>query len=358
MLRTIAGLCAALILAAAALPAAAQSASDIHKMPLKPGKGFEHKSSKVELPPTLDGLRLGNLDEFGEGQVDIAARYGVDGVPELLTVYIFRQASGGLPVWFDRAIHSINASGAFGTPTRLPGGGAFVPPGQTEAAGLIATFSSAKPPFQSTGVAIVPLGDWLIKIRYSSASIAPDQMDARIRTILGALHWPGKVPAASAVAEVQPCAAPLRFSGTAQPVKVDGANTLGAALMSVQLDPRPGDVPKPNPVWCKDAMQLPYGALFRGDNETDGYLIALSDAGLAVRVQPNAANIIASEIDKDAKPNWSVQLIELARTTNYVPRDRMPLPDDAARVINEGHYTSRVTTFGKSNIEINSDFLK
>ena len=100
------------------------------------------------------------------------------------------------------------------------------------------------------------------------------------------------------------------------------------------------------------------GALFRADNETNGYLIALSDAGLAVRVQPNAANIIASEINKDAKPNWSVQLIELARITNYVPRDRMPLPDDAAKIVNEGHFASRVTTFGKSNIEINSDFLK
>jgi hypothetical protein len=358
MLRTIAGLCAALILSAAALPAAAQSREEIHTLPLKPGQGFEHKATKFEMPATLDGLRLGELDEIGEGQVDIFGRYGVDGVPELLTVYIFRQASGGLPVWFDRAIHSLNESGAFGTPTRLPGGGAFVPPGQTIASGLIATFSSAKAPFQSTGVAIVPMGDWLIKIRYSSASIAPDQMEARIRTILGALHWPGKIPAPPAVAEVLPCAAPLQFTGTAQPVKPDGANALGAALMSVQLDPKPGDPPKPNPVWCKDAMQLPYGALFRADNETNGYLIALSDAGLAVRVQPNAANIIASEINKDAKPNWSVQLIELARITNYVPRDRMPLPDDAAKVINEGHYASRVTTFGDSKIEINSDFLK
>lgn len=232
-----------------------------------------------------------------------------------------------------------------------------MPPGQSAASGLIATFAASNAPFRSTGVAIAPLAEWLVKIRNSSASVAPEALADRIKAVLAALKWP-VAAAAPAAAEVRQCASPLAFSGPAAAVKEDGTGAVATAIMSVQLPPKPGDKPRPVPVWCRDPMQLGYGTLYRADGETDGYLLAISDAGLAVRVQPNAANIVAKEAKTGAAPNWSVQLIELHRTTNYVPRDRMPTPDDAAKVVNEGRYSSRVTTWGDSRIEISADALK
>lgn len=128
-----------------ASPALAQRALEIDT-----AKGYSHPYSDFRMPGTLLGMPMSKLSDLSNNQTDVASMY--DDGRDMVSVYIYRLASGALPVWFDRAVWAIETRAEmFGQPQRLPGAAAFVPPGQSTASGLAATWKSTKAPIAAPG---------------------------------------------------------------------------------------------------------------------------------------------------------------------------------------------------------------
>lgn len=339
---------AALVLACGAVPADAQKQA--RKLDVKPGASFAHKHSGIELPGELFGLKMTSVTENAADQLDVYANYEAPGQREAITVYIYRNVAGAVPVWFDRARDAIEKrGGAFASPQRLPGNPAFTPPGQKTASGLASAYALTGGDFRSTGLALLPMGEWLVKVRYSSATLSVGELSGRLPQLLGTLKWPRDIPEAPAAAEVAPCATPLAFEGTAKDVELDEKARMQSALMSGVIAAAAGEkkakpAEKP-PLWCSDSTQSQFGGIYRPDNATNSYLIALSDAGRGISVGPDVGALF-SEAEKPGA-SWSVQFVELGETISFVPQDRLPTPARAIEVVRAGQVLSQVKTWGK-----------
>lgn len=328
---------------------------------------FKHRHSKLQMPPVLVGLQRTRMVENEGDQLDVAAEYATADQGEVFTVYLYRQVAGDLAVWFDRAQWMIEHRDVYGKPTVRAGNLAFAAPGQSNAGALAATYDLAQGPYRSTGIALVPLGEWLVKVRASSKTLTGAQLDARIKTALAELDWPKRMPPAPAAAAVLPCATPLSFAGNARPAtaeKSSGAALLMDALMgSAIMNGAAGkeSASPPSARWCRDPAQVPMGAVYR-DEQANGYLIAVGDAGRAVRVGPSAGQQLLAQTGGDAaaKPVWTVALVLLPRTLTSSGFDRLPPPAQAMEVVASGRFASSAPTWGKAKgkIEINGDALR
>ncbi|MBY8822349.1 hypothetical protein [Sphingomonas colocasiae] len=321
-------------------------------------KAFKHKHSGLEVPPMLDGIARSNITALEDDQLDTFIRFDRPDASEGITVYIYREVGNALPVWFDRARWAIETRAQlYGTPRRINEKLTFTPPGRSGDAGMIAIYMPSTGAYQSTGVALVPMGEWLVKIRYSSGTIAPDALAERIRGVLAALRWPGKLDDAPPAIPVEPCATSLPAQARSHPAPGDGASNLAGAMMSLpSLTGQFRAKGAPPPRWCRDDGVEPKGNVYRPDDASDRYLIALSDAGRGISVRPDG---FAGLIEPDAKPSWRIEMLDLSRITAFASQDRLPPPSQAIEIVRSGDYVTRTSTWGKkSNIEVNADALK
>lgn len=225
------------------------------------------------------------LAQYGEGQLDIIANYEVPGQNEVVSVYVYRLVAGSVPVWFDRARAQIEGRrDVYGTPVRLAAPTPLALPGQSTATGLAATYT-VQGQFRSTAIAIVQMGEWMVKIRYSSASLDAAALAERTKSVLTALSWPATIPAPPvAAAEIADCTAPIRFKGQAKPVRQSGEDAMMAALIggAISAAAAGDDTAReegPPVLWCRDPDPQWQGNVYRPNNAMDSYLFALGDSG-------------------------------------------------------------------------------
>lgn len=299
---------------------------------------FKHKHSKLRLPAILHGLGRVGVTEYETDQLDVATEYQSPDGGEVYTVYIYRHVAGSLPVWFDRAEATIRERGLFGTPGARSTGGAFIPPGQSVASGLTRTYDLDEGlPFRSTGVALAPLGEWLVKIRASSKTKNRGELAAHLKAAFMALKWPKRMDAVDSAYEVASCTTQLDLSGDASPApktEESGASLLLSALAGSLAEETRETVASPAARWCRDEARMDMGGVYRANESRDSYLIAVGDAGRAVRVEPSLGNVLlAAEGADAAKRNWSVALLLLGELRNAPEMDRLPPPAQAMRIV-------------------------
>lgn len=337
------------------LPVAAQ-AQQSQPLAVKPGKAFTHKHTKLQFPPELYGMQRSRASMLEAGELDVSAAYETQS--EAITIYIYRDVSRALPVWFDRAIWSIeNRPKVYGALQRSPRPLPFVPPHQSAAAGLIATYTVTDSPFRSTGIALMPLDGWFVKIRYSSASLDADALDARIRELVTGLRWPKTVRPEPAVTPVAVCPDSLRFDGTAVPLPNTAESALIGSVFAIPMaeNGKAASARKPV-VWCRDDGVEPKGIVYRPDGAKDAYMLAPSDAGRGIMV---ATDPLQQILAKDSPAGWSIKFQHLSRTLNYQLMDRLPAPTQVIDHVNRTRPISSVTTWGKnSSVQINTDALE
>lgn len=320
-------------------------------------KPYRFRHSGLVVPATLDDLPRTEIKAYSADELDLSANY-VRG-NEYLTVYVFRNVTGGVPVWFDRARWAVeNRGDAFGTATRAIDPVAFTPPGQSSASGLMGAWSVTKPPLRGTALAILPMGDWYVKIRYSSVTHDGAALAARLPAVLAALQWPKATGASAAAAPVADCATALSFPTTAEPVRDPKALSMAAVASGLVAAAAAKKRTDATPVaWCRDPGPAPVGGIYRANGATDAYLLAISDAGRGIWVTPD---VIGQEVAaKEGKTvrQWSIALHDIGDVTSYPPMTALPRPDQIVDVL-RGRSLSRVTTWGdKPQININSAFL-
>jgi hypothetical protein len=250
----------------------------------------------------------------------------------------------------------------------LSAAGPFVPPGRTNASGLLATYATSGQSYRSTGVALLPVGEWLVKLRASSRTLAPGELEARMKGALAEIAWPKKMTPAPIATPVNACATGLTLSGDAKPVENSdeaGAATLMGALLG-QIGANGPAATRPNPPpptrWCRDSTELPEGGVYRADARTDAYLIALSDAGRGITAGPSAGAslIVAADDKKGTAERYEVQLVLLSQTMISGLLDRLPPPAQAVAIAGRGPFASSFGTWGKGKgkVTVNTDMMK
>lgn|GEM_PF-455504 len=337
---------------------------------VKADAAFRHAHTRIELPPRVDGIARSRVAELEPDQLDTIADYSAPDLSSAYTFYIYRNVAGALPVWFDRAAWMIEHRDALGTATRHGTTAAFVPPGRSEAAGLLATYDLSGKDFRSTGVALVPFGEWYVKLRASSKTLPAPELEARMKAALAELRWPKSMPPAVPAAPVERCATALAVRDEAK--LLDGGDKVGASTImnailgvAVAENAKKKGAPAPVhiPVWCQDAAQALQAGVYRADGATDSYLLALSDAGRAIWAGPDPGLSILAQIDDKAKadkPSFLIELLLLSRTLTTRAYDRLPPPNQALAIVKAGHFASAAPTWGaaKGHIELSADALK
>lgn len=361
--RFFAAAAAALMLA---VPVAAIAQGQPRTIEVKAEEPFRHAHTKIELPPRLGGVARSRVLDLDQDQLDAVVDYAAENGDETYTVYIYRNVAAALPVWFDRARFMIEHRDVYG---HAAGGQpvAFVPPGRKEAAGLAASYDLTGSAFRSTAVALVPAGEWYVKLRASSKSKTGAELLAATKAALGELRWPRSLAEAAPAVPIADCAAALALKGEAKPVASggkDGGNVVidaligGAMMNALREKAKPAEHPA---VWCRDPAQTLQTGVYRADNATDSYLLALGDAGRAILAIPDPGRIIVALQDrKPEKPSYVIELLLLSQNLTTRPYDRLPRPEEALAIVKDGRFASAFPTWGKAkgNVQINSGSLK
>lgn len=337
-------------------PAAAQQDLEV-----RAGETWTHRHSGITVPPTLSGNALTKAKAYARDELDVGLTFEPEGAEDFISFYIFRNTNGAPPVWFAQAQAAIEQRGTFGTPTLAEPPRAFALPGQTVASGLRAIYAPQDGArYTSTGVALVPVGDWYVKFRVTSQRRTPAELGALLDGVVAQIGWPEQGASAVAALPVIPCPAPLAFDKPSKDVTGGGMEEILAAAMvsaaagddSVKKEPVPA-----KPVqWCRDRQLNNNIATYRANETVNAYLLAFGDNGNGVSVGLSGVNTIMAELEgKKAKPRYSVTLHTAAEDANFVSQDRLPSPERTIDIVNANRRGSTVTTWGKERkVEINS----
>jgi hypothetical protein len=350
-------------IAIAGTPAAAQQ-----PLPLKAGKAWKHKHSGIGVPATLAGTPRDGGMAYAADDLDVGLSYTVGDAAESLTFYIFRNTNGAVPVWFAQAQWGIENRNIFGRPAIAIGPQAFVPPGQSGASGLKAVYEPKSGAYRSSGVVMLPVGDWYVKLRASSQTRSPAELSQWMDTALAQVQWPRKIAAAPEAAPVTACAAPLAFPVAAKDAPKNGGADLMSGLLGMAAAQGKAKA-KPTPEsaatlaaarWCRDPDIGGNAALYRRNSDTENYLLAMGDNGNGIWVGPDpGAKLIAmSEKDTPAAPRFSITLSTAAQSISFVAQDRLPSPQRVIEIVKANRRVTTVPTWGKSkSISVNTDAL-
>lgn len=345
-----------LMTAASARPAAAQMQKNAISAPA--GQPYRFKHSGLTVPATLEGMPRRAIEQFGTDELDVFANY--ERGSDAITIYVYRNVSGAVPVWFDRASASVETRrDVYGIVTAAGPAMAFTPPGQSVASGLMGAWSVTQPPYRGTGLALLPLGDWLVKVRYSSATLDGAGIVARLPALLAALTWPTGLAAAAPAQPVADCATALGFPKKPKVVRDEKSNMmsglLGGMLQSMASDKlaekdAPDAEAQTPATWCRDPGPSPIGAVYRRDAALDSYLLAFSDAGRGAWVAPDMSGLL---LGKKGGTRWSVALVDMAETSNYPPLTALPRPAEVLALVQQPAI-STTRTWGDKTITINA----
>jgi hypothetical protein len=305
---------------------------------------WRHANSGMTMPVTLSGFPRTQVREYEAPELDVVGTWR-RGDDDELTVYVTRSTAGSVPVWFDRATWAIESRSVYGRLTPAQPSAALRVPGAAVDTGLIATWTT-EGAFRGTGVAILPVGEWLVKLRYSSTSRDGAAVADVLRTAVAGLGWPAAIPAAAAAQPIAACADQLSYKGTAKDAPASMQTALAGALGSLAVQGASGT----RPTFCREGQRDQAFGLYRPDGASDRYLLALSDAGRGVVVGPG----IGPLLDEKAKPSWSVNLALPGQTINFAPQDRLPRPERALALLRTRPVSSTSTHGPKREITLPS----
>jgi hypothetical protein len=343
MLRTIASLAAALILALAALPAAAQK----RDLGVPATSGWKHANTNLILRARLAEFPRFELSDFGQSELDVAARFG-DGSTEI-TVYVFHPALASVPVWFDRAENAILARDIFANPQPLGAAQPFAPPRSTALSGLRRSYRPGSGQYKSTALAMMPMGDWLVGLRISSTSLASDQLDAKFAEAIAGIGWPDGIADGPVAVPVAACAKPMSYSKHAKLKPPSMSDALfGAMAPAVAADQAKEGKAKPIGAYCRDAATTASYGVYRWPEQPEGYLMAIGDNGRTITIEPSLSGLV------DKSPAFGALYGDLDGTVMVYPSfNALPDPGKVMDALERSAPISSSDKGGK-NITINT----
>lgn len=357
----------ALVSSALATPASAQPAAPV-PIAAKANRAWTHKPSTIAFPAAIDGFARGDMQDLSGGALlDVSVAYDDPIGHTHVNIYVFHAAEPTTALWFDVAATMIATNDKFGTVTPHSAPIAFAIPGATVAAGLRQSFAITQLG-RSSGVALIALGEWVVKLRMTSPVHDSAQLDAAMDRIIQQVAWPKTLPPLAAVTPLTPCPQPRSFGPRAEKAAQDDAAMLLGALVgtlatdNVQKARGKGEAPAA-PALCilpdRIGGRLP---VYQADGEDGGYAIPLGDYGVLMTIgRDSLGGLLAPDKDKDsAPPPWSVTVKQLDRWLQYPSYATMPPPTQAFEIFQTEKPVSSTSIYGKGkrHISISPDAMK
>lgn len=306
---------------------------------------WKHAATGIILNPVMANLSRNEMAVTAPMELDVQAHYRVSGGETFASVFIFRPAAGDLAVWFDRATATIAASNRWTIESTLESGAVAIAASDGPGA-LQAVYATGGGPFRSTAVLLVPMGNWIAKIRMSSESLGAPELRDTLAEFARKITWPDATRMAGPAAPVAQCPSALSFGKSARPVRVSNSDAManaliGAVLSTAAAKPEAG-AQAPAPVWCRDSVLGNHG-VYRTSGDTKSYLLAFSDAGRGASVHRAHGLLDTSETGR--KP-FSVTEHQIDRIVHYPDYDRMVPPQQLLEIVEKGKAVSSVSTVG------------
>ena len=343
----------------ASSPAAAQQ-----PLTLKDGKAWKHKHSGIVVPATLGGAARERGIAYAADDLDVSLSYVMGDAVESLSFYVFRKTNGAVPVWFAQAQWGIEHRDTRGRPAITIAAQAFTPPNQSTAAGLKAVYEPKSGAYRSTGVAMLEVGDWYVKLRASSQTRSPADLSQWMDAALAQIQWPRKIPVAPEAVPLSDCPAPLSFPVAAKDAPKNGGADMMPGLLRMAAA-RSKTMQTPAAAlgavrWCRDPDLGGNTSIYRQNADSENYLLAVGDNGNGIWVGPDpGAKVIAmTEKDKPAEPRFSITAVTTTQNIGFAAQDRLSSPQRVMEIVAANRRVTAVPTWGKNKtISITSDAL-
>jgi len=199
----------------------------------------------------------------------------------------------------------------------------------------------------------------MVKVRMTSKSLSPEQLENAVENFVNGLGWPSKMPMAGAAIAISDCQNPLNPKEKAKKIDKEGAAILlGAAAASVSEEEdrklrKTGKVPE-HPLLCRErGKEYP---LFQMDESIDGYIVGLNDSGTVLAVQRDKLGTL---VTKASKPQYSVTVMAPDKWIQFPAYDQLPSPDQALEIIQNERPLSVTSIEGeKTRIMVEPDAFK
>ncbi|WP_298470214.1 hypothetical protein [uncultured Erythrobacter sp.] len=351
---------AALVVAVAifSTPAAAQRALQIDNDSV-----WEHPHSSIAVPTTLAGLPRARATEFAPDFLNVGFSFRMGDDPEEISLYIYRDTNGGVPVWFEQARIGIEMRDIYANPQLAFGVEQYGWPGNEVWQGQRAVYDTPNSTYsKSTGVVLFSVKGWYVKMRATSSVRTASELRDWIDTAFGEIAPPAANVSQPPAIPVTECAEKLAFKKKAKDAKTDGTAGLMSALLGGMVaekvqDRQESDEPVEAVAWCRDSSLGRTQVAYRADASINSYLIALGDSGMGVSVAPDAGAALLSEKSKKDQ-SFAITVITDAQRINFVPQNRLPSLKRVMKIINDNRTISSVSTWGDdSSIEINPNAM-
>ncbi|WP_294238049.1 hypothetical protein [uncultured Sphingomonas sp.] len=325
-------------------------------------KGWMHAQTRLVVHSSVAGLSRIAITDATTSEHDIAVTLENPDKSVFATLFLFHPSVPSVPLWFDRSRTAIEERRIFekGAPASADPI-AFAPLDAGPAGALRQSYSLLSSPYRSTSLAVIPMGEWMLVVRLTAKTLTADALDGKMNEVIAALKPIVATTAAypGPAVPIRPCAVQTDFAHLpkAKMEKPGGADVVGNLLMSAVManykpDPET-HVVKPATALCRDgAAQTAYGVYRWDEPASDGYTIALYDAGRTVSVYPG----IMSQIEKRKTMSYSVVLHHVDDSADSYPSfDGLPRPEQVFDLIAKGTPSAR--SQGK-NVSINASALR
>ena len=331
-------------IAAACLAAPASSAGRPLNVPAD--KGWQHAQTGLILTAELGEFKRTALEDSTDAELDVAATYDAPNRSARATIYIYRPGLFDLPIWFDRSHLAMAHNKNFTLGAQAGPVARFSTPGNATQNGLRVVHAMAGKPTGATGLAIAPVGDWLVAIRLTSDSKDGAGVDAALTDLIAKIRWPANLTTTVVPDPIQPCvSSPLKFK-RAKVLKPDlGQSLLGAALvMAANGKEASKEMAGPAQTYCSEGRGSADYSVYRPVGTNNQYVIAFGDAGISASVYPQFS------LD-GRKGNYSVTLSDLDSSDSYPGFNALPEPAQVFAMVMKMSPVSS-TAHGSKNITL------
>ena len=324
------------------------AASQLRSLDVPSDKGWQHARTGLILMGTLGDFRRVDLKDNGTSELDVSATYRTADSKSEASIYLYRPGLADLPLWFERSQTAMLLNRRIQTGSTAYGVVRFAGPGSTVPSGLRIVYPLAGRQTGATGLAMLPLGDWLVAVRLTSETMAPAALDSALDTVIGKIRWPRNIPPAKVANPVQPCSSRLKYKRAKQ-VKPNLSDALMASVlgMVVQQSREKGTSrARDTADYCLEENAGAAFSAYRQAESRSHYVLALGDAGVTAFVGPQIS------LDGD-KGRYAVTLTDWDSSASYPAFTSMPSPRQVLEML---QHDAPVTSAGREgkNITVSS----
>ena len=309
------------------------------------GKGWQHSQTNLILMAKLGDFERESLDDLGRGELDVAATYRTADQKSVASIYVYRPGLFDLPMWFDRSHVAMSYNKGYSLGAATGPIARFALPGSATLGGLRVSHVMAGRPVGATGLAMAPVGDWLVAIRLTSDMMDGAALDATLTDLIAQIRWPSPKQPPKLANPIQACAKLLKLK-RAKVVAPDLGQTLLGAALNLAVNDRKKEPTKPEdaPTYCSQGQGTADYSVYRPSDHDRSYVMALGDSGIAASVFPEFSLT-------GQKGNFSVVLSDHDSSDNYPAFNALPEPRQVFDMIMKRSPVSS-TTRGSKNITI------